>query len=195
MKEARDNMARYVVPEYEEITQNLEPFIQKNGLDLVTVESLIRGSIEVEEPELPSASIAIVDGSKLSSGASYKIKNVKVNLKFALNSILAFKSVCDQKDKNLILVILKTIVFLLDEMKVTFEELEARVLFCIYRLQSATEEDIVSYVKNSLEKNPKDDDIQIEDVSKALEKLEKIGTVELKDGKYSITETVLIIKR
>lgn len=188
-------MARYVVPEYEEITQNLEPFIQKNGLDLVTVESLIRGSIEVEEPELPSASIAIVDGSKLSSGASYKIKNVKVNLKFALNSILAFKSVCDQKDKNLILVILKTIVFLLDEMKVTFEELEARVLFCIYRLQSATEEDIVSYVKNSLEKNPKDDDIQIEDVSKALEKLEKIGTVELKDGKYSITETVLIIKR
>lgn len=105
-------MAGYIAPEYEEIEKSLIPFTEEHDLDPVTVSSLIRGSIEVLEPEIPTASVAVIDADNLTSGISVKLKNIKVNLKFALNSIFSFKSVCDAEGMWLILAILKTIVFL-----------------------------------------------------------------------------------
>lgn len=39
-----------LIPEtYKEVTKNLEPVIEKYDLDKITVESLVRSSIEIEE--------------------------------------------------------------------------------------------------------------------------------------------------
>lgn len=186
-------MAGYIVPEYEEIKKNLIPFIKEHDLDSITVNSLIRGSIEVLEPEIPTASVAVIDANNLTSGISVKLKNIKVNLKFALNSIFSFKSVCDAEGKWLILVILKTIVFLFEEMKVELSEKEAIVLFCIYRLQSATLGEIIEYAEK-IRENGKEADMQIEGVNDALRNLERIGTIKMENGKYFLCETILIRK-
>lgn len=186
-------MAEYIVPEYEEIEKSLIPFSEEHDLDSITVSSLIRGSIEVLEPEIPTASVAVIDANNLTSGISVKLKNIKVNLKFALNSIFSFKSVCDAEGKWLILAILNTIVFLLEEIKVELGAEEAIVLFCIYRLQSATLEEIIEYVKR-ISCNGKEIDIQIDGIDDALKKLEKIGTIKLENGKYFLCETILIRK-
>ncbi len=186
-------MASYIAPEYEEIEKNLMPFLKEHDLDAITLSSLIRGSIEVLEPEIPTASVAVIDADNLASGISVKLKNIKINMKFALNSIFSFKSVCDAEGVWLVLVMLKTIVFLLEETKVKLNANEAIVLFCIYRLQSATLKEIVEYTK-TLKKNEKNADIQIKDANDAIKNLEKIGTVKLEDGKYSLCETILIRK-
>ena len=186
-------MAGYIAPEYEEIEKSLIPFTEEHDLDPVTVSSLIRGSIEVLEPEIPTASVAVIDADNLTSGISVKLKNIKVNLKFALNSIFSFKSVCDAEGMWLILAILKTIVFFVEEMKVELGEKEAVVLFCIYRLRAATSGEIIEYAEK-LRKNGKEVDIQIEGVNDALKHLERIGTIKLENGKYILRETILIRK-
>lgn len=183
-------MTEYIAQEYEEIEKSLIPFTKEHDLDSITVSSLIRGSIEVLDPGFPRASIAVIDKNP-ASGISLKLKNIKVNLKFALNSIFSFKSVCDAEGKWLILAILKTIVFLLEEMQVKLGVNEAVVLFCIYRLQSATSGEIVEYAKK-LKENMGEADIEIEDVNVALQNLEKIGTIKLENGKYFLCETILI---
>ena len=167
-------MAGYIAPEYEEIEKSLIPFTEEHDLDPVTVSSLIRGSIEVLEPEIPTASVAVIDADNLTSGISVKLKNIKVNLKFALNSIFSFKSVCDAEGMWLILAILKTIVFFVEEMKVELGEKEAVVLFCIYRLRAATSGEIIEYAEK-LRKNGKEVDIQIEGVNDALKNLELLN--------------------
>lgn len=184
-------MTEYIAQEYEEIEKSLIPFTKEHDLDSITVNSLIRGSIEVVEPGFPRASIAVIDTKNPASSISLKLKNIKVNLKFALNSIFSFKSVCDAEGKWLILAILKTIVFLLEKMQVKLGENEAVVLFCIYRLQSATSGEIVEYVKK-LKENGREADIEIKDVNNALQNLEKIGTIKLENGKYFLCEIILI---
>ncbi len=69
-------MASYIAPEYEEIEKNLMPFLKEHDLDAITLSSLIRGSIEVLEPEIPTASVAVIDADNLASGISVKLKNI-----------------------------------------------------------------------------------------------------------------------
>lgn len=184
-------MPSYIAPEYEKIEKNLKSFLKEHDVDTITLNSLIRGSIEILEPEIPTASVAVIDADNLTSGISVKLKNIKINLKFALNSIFSFKSVCDAEGVWLVLAILKTIVFLLEEIKVKLDANEAMVLFSIYRLQSATPKEIFEYIKN-LKKNEENVDIQIEDTNDAIKNLEKIKTIKLEDGKYFLCETILI---
>ena len=100
---------------------------------------------------------------------------------------------CDAEGMWLILAILKTIVFFVEEMKVELGEKEAVVLFCIYRLRAATSGEIIEYAEK-LRKNGKEVDIQIEGVNDALKNLERIGTIKLENGKYILRETILIRK-
>lgn len=160
-------------------------------LDTITVNSLIRGSIEVLEEEIPKASIVTIDENNPTTGVSIKARNIKVNFKFAINSIFSFKPVCDSKEIWLILTILKAMLFLLDEMKINLDANDALIVFCLYRLQKSTPEKIVEYAKN-LKENGITTDMQIVDVQDALKKLEKIGTVKLEDGDYVLCETILL---
>lgn len=139
-------MANYIAPEYEDLEKKLSFFSKEHDLDQITISSLIRGSIEILEPEIPTASVSVIDANNL-SGQSVKIKNIKVNLKFALNSIFSFKTVYDAKGIWLILAVLKAVMFLVENMKIEFDKKDALVLFCLYRLKSATLDEIVRYMQ------------------------------------------------
>lgn len=149
--------------------------------------------MELLEPEPPTASVAILDSKDMSSAVSVKPSNIRINLKFAFNSIFSFKSLLDAKGIWLVLTLLKTIVFLISDMEAKLNENEAVVLFCLYRLRNATCEEIIDYIETV-----KTEEINIEintnDVKTALSKLEKIGTVKLEAGKYSMCEAILIRK-
>ena len=184
-------MTSYIVPEYEEIEQKLQPFLDSHDLDPITVRSLIRGSIEFLEEEMPKASISMIDENNLATGVSVKPRNIKVNFKFAINSIFAFKTTCDSKGIWLILTILKATLFLLNEMTINFDVNDAIVIFCLYRLQKATPNRIAEYA-NNLTENEHLTDIQTTDIQNTLENLEKIGTVKLDNGNYVLSETILL---
>lgn len=185
-------MAQINIVEYNEIDRMLEPFVAEHELDDITVSSLIRGSIEILEPEMPMASVASIDVNNFTDSWSIKPTNLRVNLKFAFNSIFSVKSIHDAEGIWLIIVILKAIVFLLADMLVTLDKTEAQVLFGLYRLQSATCGSIAEYVNRALKKNEEDDDIPLEDIQAALDNLEKIGTVKMDNGKYCMRESILI---
>lgn len=180
----------YLAPEYKELEKKLAPFIEEHELDEVTVNSLIRGSIEVFETEVPSASTAVINTRDFGASVSVKAKNIKVNLKFAFSSIFFFKSVCDTNGIWLILSILNAIVLLIEDMKIQLSPREAIVLFALYRLRNADEETIYMYVHDMKEANVAD--ITLQDVQSALVCLEKIGTIKMIDGKYCMCEAILI---
>lgn len=186
-------MSSYIAPEYEEIENMLNSFVEEHELDNVTVNSLIRGSVEVLEPEIPTASVAVIDTGDLSSAVSIKPKNIKINLKFALNSIFSFKSICDSKGVWLVLGILKTILYFIQDMSIQLSDQETIVLFALYRLRSATSVEITAYI-DKLKETEESVDIQVVNVEESLKVLEKIGTIQMKDGKYYVCETILIRK-
>lgn len=184
-------MSSYIDPEYETVEEMLKPLIKEHALDEITVNSLIRGSMEILDSELPTASVAVIDVDNLNSAASIKPKNIKFNLKFALNSIFSFKTICDTQDLWLVLSIIKTIVFLVQNMTIKLSIYESAVLVALYRLQSATDREIIAYLGKLKEI---DCDVDTQNVSDALDNLEKIGTVKMEDGKYCMCETIMIMK-
>ena len=181
----------YLAPEYRELEKKLAPFIKEHELDEITVNSLIRGSIEVIEPEVPIASTTFIDTEDFNSAVSIKTKNIKVNLKFALDSIFSFKSFFDIEGLWLILAIVNAIVSLIGDMMIVFNEKEAVTLFALYRLRNADEKEIYKYVKNVLS-NEREFEMDLNDIKDAINKLEKIGTIKMLDGKYCLSEEILV---
>lgn len=188
-------MSYYLEPEYVIIERSLEPFIQEHNLDEVTVKSLIRGCVEIVEPELPSVSYVVLNENNIESTKSIKVKNIKFNLKFALNSIFSFKSICGLEDIWLVLAILRAILLLVEDMKIVLEKKEAIVLFCIYRLRFATVQEIKEYHdSDNFSNSVGDEEMSIKEIQEAIKNLQKIGTVDIKDGKYYIGETIYVRK-
>lgn len=186
-------MAGYIVPEYEEIAKSLQSFSDEHNLDMVTLNSLIRGSVEILDPERTTASVIMINPDNWTSGKSIKIKNIKINLKFALNSVFSFKSIYDSEGIWLVLAFLKAILFLLEESKIELGVNESIALFCIYRLQTADSEKIVTYAKG-LNLDNQTTDIHAGNIKNILKKLENIGTIKLEAGKYHLRETLVINK-
>ena len=181
----------YLASEYKEIENFLVPFVEEHNLDRITVNSLIRGSVEVLESEMPTASKVIIDMDDFSSSMSVKLKNIKVNLSFSLSSIFSFKSICDTEGVWLILAILKAIAFLWGEMKIQLDGIEAITLFALYRLRVANTTEIWEYVKK-IEIDKEMVNMSLDSVEEAVKNLEKIRTVKLIDGKYRMCESILI---
>ena len=186
-------MESYIAPEYREIEDFLMPFVEEHELDSITVNSMIRGSIEILEPDIPVASVVMMKENDLTSAVSVKPKNIKISLGFALDSIFSFKSVCDSEGIFLILTLLKTILFLMGKMWITLKSDQAIVVFIIYRLKSATPQDIIRYTKK-LKNEVKEVDIAIENIDEVLDSLEEMSVIKMEDGKYILCETIFIKK-
>ncbi|MCM1244855.1 MAG: hypothetical protein NC293_04325 [Roseburia sp.] len=186
-------MMGYIAPEYLEIERRLKPFICEHGLDEVTVKSLIRGSVEIVESELPTASIAILDADDFEKSASIKFGNIRFNVEFGLKSLFSMKEVCSQEGLWLVLVLIKTMLFFIKEVKKPFGQIEAIVLFCVYRLRNATVEQILAYyTEDNFEKTVTDMELDDKCVLEALDKLMELGTIDMNNGKYFVKEVVIV---
>lgn len=186
-------MSRYVGYEYEEIEKELEHYIKEYQLDPVTVKSLIRGSIEFHESDLPKAEVVIIKDKDLSSSRRISYRNIQFNLKFALDSIFSFKSIFEASDSKLISCLLMAVLIFKDDIIKQLEEEETIVLYALYQIQNATENEIGKYIKK-LKKDEVIDDINNINIKKALQNLEKIGCIQMKDGKYCLCEKIIIRK-
>ena len=186
-------MIKYVAPEYLALERDLEPFIMEHGLDSLAIKSLMRGSMEIIEPEPPTASLAIIDANDLEKGLSIKLRNIKFNIQFALNSIFYMKEICDEKGIWSVLALIKAICSFIKEICISFEQADAIVLFCVYRLRLATVQQIRKY-HNECNFQREVADIELDDdrIQGSLDNLEKIGVIGVDEGKYSVKESIIV---
>ena len=180
-------MNSYIPEEYTRAIESLEPIIEKYGLDYVTISSIVRGCLDIEEQIIPPASK--IWTSKDGNVYSIKPSNIKVNLSFALGNAFRLKRVFTQEDIWLVLAIIHLIVDIFTSATKKVDEISALVLLAIFRLQSAEKERIYEYAKKIV---PEHSVIELteEQFSNALDNLEELKCIHLKDGKYSICETI-----
>lgn len=175
---------------YEELEETLSDFISECNLDAVTVNSLFRSTIEFLEPELESATVVVLDTNKLDDTKSFKASNVKVGIKFALEVIFVVQSILTEVELKQVLLVLKAIVELIGNCSIDISREEVIILFAIYRLRSAEKKQIQEYINSTLAENYKI--VSSDRLDEGLKKLEKIKTIKLVDGKFTINETVII---
>lgn len=180
-------MNDYIPKEYNDAIELLNPVIEKYGLDRVTISSIIRGCLEIEEQRIfPAMKIW-----KSQSGEIYSIKpsNIKVNLSFALGNAFRLKKVFSEKDIWLVLAIIYLIVDLFTSAVKRIDENWALVLLAVYRLQEAEKEKIYEYAMKIC---PSESTIEFNEVTfdMAIKNLEEFKCIKLQDGKYSVCETI-----
>lgn len=180
-------MNEYLPEEYSSAIEMLNPIVEKYGLDPILVNSIVRGAVEKElQPIQPASTIW-----KSKKGNTYSLKpaNVKVNLSFALSNAFRLRTVFEQKDIWLVLAILHLAIDLFTSAVEKVDEVSSLVLLATFRLQEASKEEIIKYATKI---RPKESKLIITDelVQTALDNLEDLRCVELKEGKYHVIETI-----
>lgn len=180
-------MEKFIPETYKEVTNRLEPVIKKYDLDKITVESLVRSSIEIEEQSVQPATAVW----SLKNGKTYSTKasNIKINLKFALSSVFRLKTTLGQKDFWLGLAIIYLIVDLFTMATEEIDEILSVVLIAVYRLQHGDKERILEYINRICPENLKND-ATLGHIEESLKKLESWGCISCEDGIYMVNETV-----
>lgn len=180
-------MNKYIPEEYAEIIDMLDPVIQKYKLDKISIESLVRSSISIEER--PIQPVTLVWKSKDGNCYSIKPSNIKVNLRFALSTAFRIKTVITQEDLWLALAIVHLAVDLFTSATIKVDELSGLALLSVYRLQRADENRIFEYAKEICPKE-KLDIVKENDFKMALTRLEEWGCVKMDQGNYILNEIV-----
>lgn len=180
-------MDKYIPKGYKEIIDMLEPIIDEYDLDKISVESLVRSSIEVEEQ--PVQPVTMLWKSKDGNIYSAKPSNIKMNLRFALSTAFRMKTVISQKDLWLALAIVHLVVDLFAGTVKKIDEISGLILLAVYRLQSADEKRIFEYAKEICPEE-KLGIINETSVKIALDHLEEWGCIKLEQGRYVLNETV-----
>ncbi len=94
------------------------------------------------DPEIPTASVVVIDGRDCSRGVSVKVKNIKIDLKFTIGMIVRGIAVIGKKEIGLVGAMLNAIDYLVTGMTINFKREQAFVLLVIYRLGQASMERI-----------------------------------------------------
>ena len=159
-------MEKFIPESYNTVINLLQPVIEKYDLDKITVESLVRSSIEIDEHEIQP--VTTIWKSRKGTVYSTKPSNIKVNLKFALSSIFRLKTTLNQE----------------------IDELSAVVLVSVYRLQNGNTERIKQYAKEICPSSLSDK-LQSENIDDSLAKLESWGCISCEEGNYLVNEKVM----
>lgn len=180
-------MGENQITQYDILMKKLDSIIKENNLDPISIKSLLLSSVEFLDDEESNAQAIILTPSDLSNVKSIKLRNAKINLKFALNVIFSAKTIFSDNQMWMIFSILNVVNLLKDQSTITLGESEAIVLYVIYKLRRANEDKISRYIHDCDELRK--DTINIE---QSLDLLEKIGTIEMIGGEYTIKEIVII---
>lgn len=112
-----------------------------------------------------------------------------MNLSFALSNAFRLKTIFKQEDIWLVLAILHLAIDLFTSAVEKVDEASSLILLATFRLQEASKEDILNY---AIKIQPKENKLVITEelVQNALDNLEDLRCVELKDGKYHVVESI-----
>lgn len=153
------------------------------GIDDVTIISLLRSSLEIENPELPKSSVIIRDVRNKGELHSIKLKNIKFNLSFALDTILGLYTILGPEEKEgLVLAMLKFIRDLFKEMDEKIEKKDVLVLREIYSLD---------FDGNGVAKDKIELELKVANIEDSLERLEKLNCIVCVEQKYTVIEYIM----
>lgn len=164
-------------------------------LDEVTVKSLFRTCIESINPELPRSSVIIKGTKNADISYSVKLKNIKLNLNFALDMILGVGSVLEGSKLMLIFLVLDVLRTFFSNMTETLEKEDAYLIYLIhkidYKKDGVSKDCLKEYIKCDSIAQEKKYFEQKEALEKSLKRLEDIQSIILENGCYHIVETIL----
>ena len=168
-----EKMEKFIPETYKEVTKNLEPVIEKYDLDKITVESLVRSSIEIEEQSVQP--VTAIWSFRNGKTYSTKASNIKVKFKIcAFISISTKKRRWGRRDFWLALAIIYLIVDLFTTATQEIDEISSVVLIAVYRLQHGDEKRILEYINEICPENLKKD-IMPEHIERIIRKIRELG--------------------
>lgn len=187
-----DNNELYVNDVIGDYLKNKE---EMRELDEVTVKSLFRTCIEAVNPELPRSSVVIKGIKDQEASYSVKLKNIKLNLGFALDMILGVGGVLEGSKLMLIFLVLDVLRTFFSDATEKLEKRDAYLLYLIYRKdyrkKGVSEEELKEYIKTNTDNKEKEYFEKEEDIDESLKHLEAIQSITLINGRYRVTETIL----
>lgn len=187
-----DNNELYV---NEVIGAYLDTKEEMKDLDKVTVKSLFRTCIESINPELPRSSVIIKSIKNSETAYSVKLKNIKLNLSFALDMILGVDDVLEGSKLMLIFLVLDVLRTFFSNVTEELEGKDAYLIYLIhkmdYRKTGVSKETLAEYIKKDSSAQEKKYFEKEEDLEASLKHLEDIQSIMLEGGCYYVTETIL----
>lgn len=187
-----DNNELYV---NEVIGAYLDTKEEMKELDEVTVKSLFRTCIESINPELPRSSVIIKSMKNPETAYSVKLKNIKLNLNFALDMILGVGDVLDGRKLRLIFLVLDVLRTFFSNITEKLEEKDAYLIYLIHKMDykkvGVSKEALAEYIKKDSRVQEKKYFEKEEDLEASLKRLEDIQSIMLEGGCYHVTETIL----
>lgn len=166
---------------------------EKYGLDIVTVNSYLNSIIEYEGTETERATIFRWLKQNPNQLYSRKFSNIKVDIDFSIKMLIRVSTICTDKILKLIMVLLQLICDLKSQMEVVIDERTSWLVYALFLKggngQGVTKENLISYMNSSKPENITDD-ICEDEFDEIMEKLIKMDSVKLENGKYFLIESV-----
>lgn len=179
----------------EAIEQYLEERSQLLNLDIVTVKSLFRTTMESVTPELPRTAVIIRSINHPQISKSIKLKNIRFNLDFALEMILGISNVIDGSKVLLIVLVLDVLKTFFTNATVDLEEEDAYLICVIYKLDYSGKgvlvNDIRRYIQDDSMAKEKSYFVHEHDLETSFGRLEGLHCIELANERYHVVETIV----
>ncbi|MFI3170175.1 MAG: hypothetical protein R3Y06_09550 [Faecalibacterium sp.] len=188
----------YIEEYIEQYIQNLrEQMDQSEGddIDRVKALSLLRSSVEIENPELPKASVLIVDQENSAKVYSVSLKNVHFNLSFSLDMLLGISAISEGESRDIktLLLVLKFISDCFNRSVMKLNLCSAFVLNILFQREKnrkiSIEEDLIREFLENKSLGQDAEEVK-KKVREALNELQMLRCIQCVDGKYQICEKV-----
>lgn len=165
---------------------SLESIIEKYDIDEVALQSIVESCLESEDVVYKKAQTSYL----FPDGGSYSNKpsNIKstFNIGYAMQILEAVNSISSGEKGKLLLGILEVIMILKNASDISLSELESSLLYLIAENIARSPREIYEYILHTKE------EIDADNIDKALKNLEKLGIIELDNGVYVNVEKVVI---
>lgn len=181
------------------INDTINRYLTSEGLikdhDIITINSLFRSCIESDNPELPKSSVIIRDFRNSDISHSFKLKNVKFKLRFAVDMIFGVHQIYSSENIWLLLIILKTILRFFSDFHVRIDERMTFILYSVHYLDYLDDgidiERLIRHINENAPAELKGELSGYASVQMTLDDLEAMGCLALENGKYHLVETII----
>ena len=126
---------------------------------------------------------------------SIKLRNIKFNFNFALDMILGIGGVYEGSKMMLIALVLDVLRTFFTDITVELKEEDTYLIYLLYKLDykktGVRKEKVEEIIKTDSVALEKKYFLEVGELEKSLERLGEIHSIELENGNYHITETIL----
>lgn len=173
---------------YDELSEYLLTNIKQEGIDRVTVRSLIGACTEFDQTGVSKSSMVFPSLLQPGEAASVKFSNIKFNLKIAFDIILLSPSKPFLSNADVFLFVIKILKFAFTELKIDLDKDMVTILKAIYMQSYDNHGADIEQIIDQAAKSGVDEQITREIIGR----LESIKCIILDNGEYKLAETILL---